>query len=115
MVEYSPQQLDAVFGALADETRRRMLHLLALGERTISELAAPFKMSLAGASKHVKVLEKAGLIRRRVEGRTHICELEATRLAEAQRWIQHHEQLWNQRLDALDALLTAEDEQNYPL
>lgn len=112
MVEYSPQQLDAVFGALADDTRRQMLHILALGERTISELAAPFKMSLAGASKHIKVLERAGLVRRRVKGRTHICALEAARLAEAQQWIRNQELLWNQRFKVLEALLEAEDGQN---
>ncbi len=112
MVEYNPQQLDAIFGALADDTRRQILQILALGERSIGELAAPFRMSFAGASKHIRVLERAGLVRRRVEGRTHICALEAARLAEAQRWIRNQEQLWNQRLKVLDTLLKAEDSQN---
>lgn len=110
MVEQQAQQLDAVFSALADQTRRQMLRLLEAGERTVSELAAPFKMSLAGASKHVKVLERAGLVRRRVDGRTHHCRLDARGLADAEAWIRHYEKFWNERLDGLEALLQAEDE-----
>lgn len=101
--------LDHVFRALSDGTRRAMLSRLAGGERSIGELAAPFSMSLAGASKHVKVLEAAGLVRRQIRGRTHYCRLEAARLAEAQAWIAHYERFWTTRLDALDALLRAED------
>ncbi|MCR4266376.1 helix-turn-helix transcriptional regulator [Nitratireductor sp. ZSWI3] len=109
MVEYRSSHLDAVFHALADPTRRAMLHRLADGERSVSELAQPFDMSLAGASKHVKVLETAGLVRRRVAGRIHYCQLEATRLAEAQAWFRHYERFWAGRLDRLEALLVAED------
>jgi DNA-binding transcriptional ArsR family regulator len=104
------QQLDSVFHALSDRTRRAMLHRLAAGEQTVSELAAPHAMSLAGASKHVKVLEQAGLVRRRIAGRVHYCRLEAARLKEAEAWLRHYERFWNERLDALDALLRAEDE-----
>ncbi|TWG91352.1 DNA-binding transcriptional ArsR family regulator [Mesorhizobium sp. J18] len=110
MVEHSPAFLDAVFHALADSTRRSMLHRLAQGEQSVSELAEPFAMSLAGASKHVKVLEKAGLVRRRIAGRMHYCRLEAARLAEAQAWLRYYERFWTRRLDTLEALLEAEDQ-----
>jgi len=109
MVEYLPPTLDAVFQALTDGTRRAMLRSLAEGDRNIGELAAPFDMSLAAASKHVKVLERAGLVRRLVKGRTHICQLEPAPLAAADEWLRYYEQFWNRRLDALDALLKAED------
>ena len=107
MVEHP--HLDAVFHALADPTRRAMIAHLAQRERTVSELAEPFAMSLAGASKHVKVLEGAGLVNRRVAGRTHYCSLSPARLAEAHRWLAHYERYWNAQLDALEALLNAED------
>jgi len=109
MVEYQSPALDSVFQALTDATRRAMLRSLAEGERNIGELAAPFDMSLAAASKHVKVLERAGLVRRLVKGRTHICRLEPGPLAEADAWLRFYEQFWNRRLDALDALLKADD------
>ena len=111
MVENEAAQLDAVFHALSDATRRAMLHTLTTGERSVGELAAPFSMSLAGASKHVKVLEGAGLVRREIRGRTHLCRLDAARLAEAQAWLRYYERFWTGRLDALDALLRAEDEE----
>jgi DNA-binding transcriptional ArsR family regulator len=104
MVEKHADDLSRVFQALADPTRREMLHRLANGERTVGELAEPFSMSLAAASKHVKVLERAGLVHRTVSGRTHRCRLNAARLAEAQRWLAYYERFWNDRLDALDAL-----------
>ena len=110
MVENEAAQLDAVFHALSDATRRAMLHTLSTGERSVGELAAPFSMSLAGSSKHVKVLEGAGLVRREIRGRTHLCRLDAARLAEAQAWLRYYERFWTSRLDALDALLRAEDE-----
>ena len=86
-----------------------MLRTLSSGERHIGELAAPFRMSFAAASKHVRVLETAGLIRRRVEGRRHLCRMEPSPLAAADRWLRYYERFWNQRLDALEALLKAED------
>lgn len=86
-----------------------MLHRLSTSERTVSELATPFNMSLAGASKHIKVLEAAGLVRRHIEGRTHICALQAARLAEAQEWLRYYEQFWEERLDDLEDILRAED------
>lgn len=102
--------LDSVFHALADATRRAMLHSLSGGERSIGALAAPFDISLAGVSKHVKVLEKAGLLRRRISGRVHYCRLEAECLAEAQAWIGHYERFWTARLETLEALFEADDE-----
>jgi DNA-binding transcriptional ArsR family regulator len=105
MVELETRPLDTVFHALGDATRRHMLHELAGGERTVSELASPFAMSLAAASKHIKALENAGLIRRQVRGRTHVCRLEAGPLAEAQQWLKQYERFWNERLDVLDQLL----------
>lgn len=107
MVEDS--RLDAVFHALADPTRRTMLRHLAGGERKVTELAAPFDISLAAASKHIQVLERAGLVRRRIEGRTHICQLDAGPMHAGMEWMRHYEKFWNQRLDVLEALLEAED------
>src|SRR5271155_4372964 len=100
MVEQSSAHLDAVFHALADPTRRRMLRSLAGGELTIGDLAAPLCMSFAGASKHVKALERAGLVRRTVQGRQHFCRLDADRLAEADQWLRFYERFWTDRLDA---------------
>lgn len=105
MVEHHASRLDSVFQALGHEARRRMLRELARGERTVGELAEPFAMSLAAASKHVKALENAGLIRREVQGRTHVCRLHAGPLAAAQDWLAYYERFWTDRLDALDALL----------
>jgi DNA-binding transcriptional ArsR family regulator len=109
MVELETLHLDKIFHALSDGTRRSMLRSLADGERSISDLAAPYAMSLAGASKHVRVLEGAGLVRREIRGRTHVCRLNAARLAEAEEWLRHYERFWNRQLDALDASLKAED------
>jgi DNA-binding transcriptional ArsR family regulator len=93
--------LDAVFSALADPTRRAMLRTLAKGERSIGELAAPFEMSFAGAAKHVKALETSGLIRRRVDGRTHMCSLNPRPMHSAMEWLRYYENFWNTRLDKL--------------
>jgi DNA-binding transcriptional ArsR family regulator len=105
MVELQEAELSAVFHALGDPTRRRMLRLLADGEHTVSQLAEPFSMSLAAASKHIKALEGAGLIRREVQGRTHICHLNAAPLAAADEWLAHYERFWHARLDRLEELL----------
>jgi DNA-binding transcriptional ArsR family regulator len=109
MVLHSSATLDGVFHALADPTRRGMLRSLARRERNIGELAAPYRMSLAAASKHVRVLESAGLVRRRIQGRTHVCRIEPSPLAKAEEWLRFYERFWTERLDALNALLTAED------
>jgi DNA-binding transcriptional ArsR family regulator len=108
MVEQSAH-LDAVFHALSDPTRRAMLGHLAERERSIGELATPFRMTFAGASKHVRVLERAGLVTRMIRGRTHLCRLQAARLAEADAWLKNYERFWNDRLDTLDAILREED------
>jgi len=110
MVELNPpQHLDAIFHALGDATRRQMLRELSNGERTVGELAAPFAMSLAAASKHIKVLEGAGLVRREVRGRAHFCRLEPGPLASAHEWLGFYERFWTSRLDALEQLLRDED------
>ena len=106
MVEQHP--LDTVFHALGDVTRRRMLADLAAGERSVGQLAEPFAMSLAAASKHIKVLESAGLIRREIRGRTHLCRLEPAPLASAAEWLRFYERFWTNRLDRLEQLLQAE-------
>jgi DNA-binding transcriptional ArsR family regulator len=102
MVEQQTTRLDAVFPALSDPTRRAILQRLAQGESSIGELASPFQMTFAGASKHIKALEKAGLVRRRIEGRTHMCQLEPRRLAEAHDWLSFYERYWTMRLDDLE-------------
>ncbi|MCJ2033414.1 ArsR/SmtB family transcription factor [Methylobacterium sp. J-068] len=107
MVEYQDQALDQVFHALADPTRRAMVRRLASGERTVTELAQPFAMSLAAASKHLKVLEGAGLVQRAVRGRVHRCSLDPRPLAQAQTWLRTYTDFWNDRLDVLDDLLSA--------
>jgi DNA-binding transcriptional ArsR family regulator len=109
MVELYAPQLDNVFHALGDATRRHMLRDLARGERTVSQLAEPFAISLAAASKHIKALENAGLIRREVRGRTHICRLAPGPLASAHEWLSFYERFWNNRLDELERLLREED------
>jgi DNA-binding transcriptional ArsR family regulator len=109
MVEHDSLQLNSVVQALGDATRRRMLRELSAGERTVGELAEPFAITLAGASKHIKVLENAGLIRREVRGRTHVCRLEPGPLASADQWLRHYERFWTGRLDALDQLLRDDD------
>lgn len=88
-----------------------MLRSLSRGERTVGELAAPYEMSLAAASKHIKALERAGLVRREVRGRTHLCRLEARPLAGAHDWLADYERFWTSRLDTLEGLLAEEDAQ----
>ena len=105
MVELNSERLDDVFRALSDATRRDMLRRLALKEHTVSELAEPFHMSLAAASKHIRTLEDAGLIHRTVEGRTHRCRIEPGPLAGIGRWLRRYEKFWTQRLDDLERAL----------
>jgi DNA-binding transcriptional ArsR family regulator len=110
MVELDAPRLDSLFHALGDATRRHMLRDLAEGERTVGQLARPFAISLAAASKHIKALESAGLIRREVRGRTHLCRLEPGPLASAHQWLGFYERFWTGRLDVLERLLRSEDE-----
>jgi DNA-binding transcriptional ArsR family regulator len=114
MVEQSAAQLDTIFHALGDATRRRMLRELAEGERTVGQLAQPFAISLAAASKHIKALEHAGLIQREVRGRTHLCRLAPERLATAHDWLGYYERFWTSRLDILDRLLREEQARSTP-
>ena len=105
MVELEPQRLDAVFRALGDPTRRAMLRRLTDAPLSVGALAAPLDMSLAAASKHVRALERAGLVRRQVQGRIHLCRLEPGPLAGAHDWLGFYERFWRDQFDALDALL----------
>jgi len=109
MVNKAPERLDAVFHALADPTRRAMLRDLSAGQRTVGELAAPFAISLAGASKHIQVLERAGLVQREVQGRVHVCRIDARPLHAGVEWLRHYERFWTSKLDALASLLEAGD------
>lgn len=91
-----------------------MLRELARGERTVGQLAKPFAISLAAASKHIKVLENAGLIQREVRGRTHLCRLDPGPLASAHEWLSIYERFWTDRLDVLERLLREEDARQSP-
>ncbi len=110
MVELNPPALNDLFRALADPTRRAMLQDLAGGARTVSELAAPYAISLAGASKHIQTLEHAGLVKREITGRVHTCRLDAAPLHMGAEWLSHYERFWTSKLDALEAILKAEDD-----
>ena len=101
-------RLDHLFGALGDRTRRKMIARLARAPATIGELAEPFAMSLPAVSKHVRVLERAGLVRRTIDGRIHRCALRRERLQEANRWIERYTQFWDETLDALAAFAEAQ-------
>ena len=102
-------RLDDLFRALADPTRRAMLRQLAAGPRTVGELAAPFDITLAGASKHIQMLERAGLLQREVQGRVHTCRIDARPLHAGAEWLRHYERFWTRKLDALETLLRDED------
>ena len=105
MVEYKSKLLDRTFGALADPTRRRILAQLAKGEDCVTNLAEPHSMSLAAVSKHVIVLEKAGLVKRRRKGRVHTLRLEAQPMKEAQLWINRYREFWEGNLDRFEDYL----------
>ena len=105
MVKCSPRLLNRTFGALADPTRRRILEHLANGDRSVTDLARPYRMSLPAVSKHLRVLERAGLIRRRRCGRVHQLKLEAKPMEDAQQWIERYRRFWEQNLDRLDDYL----------
>ncbi|MCP5201505.1 MAG: helix-turn-helix transcriptional regulator [Gammaproteobacteria bacterium] len=109
MVNYSPQSLDRTFGALADPTRRALLARLGAGEEiSVSELSAPFPLSLPAVLKHLKVLENAGLLSRRKRGRVVLCRLCPEPLADAQTWLAAQREFWTTRLDALATVLAEE-------
>jgi DNA-binding transcriptional ArsR family regulator len=105
MVKCSPQILDNTFAALADPTRRRILEHLASGDRCVTDLARPYRMSLPAVSKHLHVLERAGLVRRRRRGRVHQLRLEAAPMRQAQAWIEEYRKFWEASFDRLDEYL----------
>src|SRR5271170_1092168 len=105
MVEYSSRLLDRTFGALADPTRRQILAQLARGGECVTDLARPHAMSLAAVSKHLIVLEKAGLVKRHRKGRVHSLTLEAKPMQEAQAWIDRYRQFWEGNLDQFEKYL----------
>jgi DNA-binding transcriptional ArsR family regulator len=105
MVQDRSPTLDRVFHALAHPARRAMLRSLTGGERNLSELAAPLRMSFSAASKHVRVLEHARLVRRRVVGRTHLCRIEGKPLGDANGWLEQYRRFWDESFQRLDALL----------
>src|SRR5262249_54426854 len=107
MVNHHPDPLDAVFGALAHPVRRRMLQRLTGGAASVGELAAPFSVSAPAISKHVRVLERAGLVRRERDGRLHRMDLSGGALGEALRWLDRNHRFWTARLDSLAAFLEA--------
>ncbi|HSE76698.1 MAG TPA: metalloregulator ArsR/SmtB family transcription factor [Alphaproteobacteria bacterium] len=104
MVRYEGT-LDRIFGALADPTRRAIVARLAKGEANVGALAAPFAMSWPAVSKHLRVLEAAGLLRRERTGRSHRCRLDPAPIIAALRWLEEHRRFWNESLARLDAIL----------
>lgn len=102
MVEYSDSDLDLVFAAVADPTRRAILARLAHSEARVTEIAQAFPVSLNSTSKHIKVLERAGLVRRDVYGRDHVLSLNAEPMADAVAWMEHYREFWETRLAALE-------------
>ena len=101
----STAELDGVFGALADPTRRAILERLTEGPASVTEIAAPFRMSQPAVSRHLKVLERAGLIKRRVDKQRRPAELDADRLADAARWLKAFRSFWSDSFDQLDQVL----------
>ncbi|MFT3736436.1 MAG: metalloregulator ArsR/SmtB family transcription factor [Rhodocyclaceae bacterium] len=105
MDEYKASQLDAVFGAVADPTRRAILARLAQADARVTELASGFPISLNSVSKHIRMLERAGLVRRTVSGRDHVLSLNAEPLGAAADWMDFYRQFWEQRLGALESFV----------
>ena len=105
MVKCSPSLLNRTFAALADPTRRRMLEQLSRGDLCVTDLARPYSMSLPAVSKHLRVLENAGLVRRRRTGRLHSLKLEAAPMEQASQWIGEYRKFWEGSLDRLDEYL----------
>jgi DNA-binding transcriptional ArsR family regulator len=106
MGEHQIRRLDATLGALSDPTRRAILARLAQSDARVTDLAAGFPISLNSTSKHIRALERAGLVRRTIHGRDHVLSLDAAPLAEAADWIEHYRRFWEERLAALDEFVT---------
>jgi DNA-binding transcriptional ArsR family regulator len=111
MIKYSPKVLNRTFAALADPTRRRILEHLARGDKCVTHLAKPHSMSLPAVSKHLRVLEKAGLIRRQRHGRVHTMQLEAAPMKQAASWIEEYRKFWEGSLDRLAEYLEKTNKQ----
>jgi DNA-binding transcriptional ArsR family regulator len=109
MVEQREARLDVIFRALGDHTRRAMLERLARGEQTVTDLASPYRMSLAAASKHIQTLERAGLVTRTVRGRIHYLRIDPRPLSRADNWLRGYEKLWDTRIERLVRLLRHPD------
>jgi len=119
MVNYrnTAAPLDATFAALSDPTRRAILARLARGDATVTELAEPFPFSLPAVSKHLRVLEKAGLLEREIDGRVHRCRLAPAPMKGAAQWIEHYRVFWEKQFDALEKYLattTAQEKRTWP-
>ena len=112
MVNNFEAQLDYTFAALSDPTRRAILARLALGEATVGELAAPFEVSLPAVSKHLRVLESAGLLERQVDGRIHRCRLAPAPMKDAAAWIEHYRIFWEAQLESLALYLETQTEKD---
>jgi DNA-binding transcriptional ArsR family regulator len=105
MDEYNIAQLDEVFGAISDGTRRAILARLAHSDARVTELASAFPISLNSTSKHIRILERAGLIKRSVQGREHVLSLNAAPMAEAAQWMEFYRRFWEERLAALESFV----------
>ena len=109
MGEYSAGVLDRVFSAVSDPTRRAILARLVDADARVTDLASEFPISLNSTSKHIRMLERAGLVRRKVHGREHILSLDAAPLAQAAEWVEHYRRFWSEQLASLDAFVTSRD------
>jgi DNA-binding transcriptional ArsR family regulator len=114
MGECSGGALDGVFSAVSNTTRRAIVARLAESDARVTDLAGAFPISLNSTSKHIRVLEEAGLVRRTVRGRDHILSLDAVPLAEAAGWIEHYRRFWSDQLASLDAFVTGGDQAARP-
>ncbi len=108
MVKYSEQNLDLIFGALSDPTRRKILEKLSSDELMVTEIASDFAISLPAVSKHLKVLEKAGIINRSKEGKVHKISVRKDSMDDAWKWIEQNKVIWEKRFDSLDKYLNEE-------
>ncbi len=109
MVNYVEENLNLVFSALSDPTRRAMLKRLGQDEMSIADLSEPFKMTKSAITKHVKVLENAGLLKRTIDGRVHHCRLNIAPLEKASDWMKFYKSFWNEKLDNLDEYLVKDE------
>jgi DNA-binding transcriptional ArsR family regulator len=109
MGEHSVGVLDRIFAAVSDPTRRAILARLADSDARVTDVASDFPISLNSTSKHIRMLEGAGLVRRTVRGREHILSLDAAPLAEAAEWVEHYRRFWSEQLASLDAFVTSRD------